>query len=107
MNEEIKVLSYLQKYIDKNKQDEEWIIKGNILETPAMIGYLETKELLNYIINLQEENKKLVKVIDELEEYILNHYIVGHTVQNASLDDILNKITELKGGSDEKVESEE
>lgn len=46
---------------------------------------------------LKQENQKLVKVFDELEEYILNHYIVGHTVQNASLDDILNKLTELKG----------
>ena len=89
----------------------------------------DKKPLLNYITNLQEElketnesltwwtnrfnaverdnkelkqeNQKLVKVIDELEEYILNHYIVGHTIQNASLDDILNKLTELKGGSDD------
>ena len=50
---------------------------------------------------LRKENQKLVKVIDELEEYILNHYIVGHTVQNASLDDILNKLTELKGGNND------
>lgn len=34
--------------------------------------------------------------IDELENFILNHYIVGHKVQNASLDDILNKLKELK-----------
>ena len=70
MNEEIKVLSYLQKYIDKNKQDEEWIMKGNILETPAMIGYLETKELLNYITNLQEENNLLKAKIKCMEEKI-------------------------------------
>ena len=53
--------------------------------------------------DLRKENQKLIKVFDELEEYILNHYIVGHAVQNASLDDILNKLTELKGGNNERV----
>ena len=39
---------------------------------------------------------RLNNILDELENYILNHYIVGHTIQNASLDDILKKIKELK-----------
>ncbi len=53
---------------------------------------------------LKEENHNLCKeleryknIVNELENFILNHYIVGHKVQNASLDDILNKLKELKG----------
>lgn len=61
----------------------------------------DKKPLLNYITKLQEENQKLVKVIENLEEYIKSCYIVGHTIQNASLDNILNKLTDLKGGSDD------
>ena len=43
-----------------------------------------------------KEIERLNNIINELEEFILNHYIVGHTIQNASLDDILNKLKELK-----------
>ena len=42
------------------------------------------------------ERERLNNIINELEEFILNHYIVGHTVQNASLDAILLKLKELK-----------
>lgn len=33
---------------------------------------------------------------NELKEFILNHYIVGHKVQNSSLDMIINKMKELE-----------
>lgn len=59
MNNEIKEILYLQDYIDKYKSDEKAIINGNRLTTPAMLDYLEAKELLDYITNLQEENKQL------------------------------------------------
>ena len=45
---------------------------------------------------LQQKIDRLNNIINELEEFILNHYIVGHTVQNASLDAILLKLKELK-----------
>ena len=45
-----------------------------------------------------KEIERLNNIIDELEKYILNHYIVGHQIQNASLDGILNKLKELKEG---------
>ena len=35
---------------------------------------------------------------NELKEFILNHYIVGHTVQNGSLDMIINKMKEIENG---------
>ena len=50
----------------------------------------------NYIVDLKNANNQLTNNWNELEEFILNHYIVGHTIQNASLDAILNKMKELK-----------
>ena len=45
---------------------------------------------------LDNEVQRLNNIINQTEEIILNHYIVGHKVQNASLDMILNEIKELK-----------
>ena len=53
--DEIKEILYLEKYIDKYKSDEKAIINGNRLTTPAMLDYLEVKELIDYITNLQEK----------------------------------------------------
>lgn len=96
-----------------NLQEENLKLKNNMsgitMEeyTRALNNYQELKETNeeHRKINgdLRKENQKLVKVIEELEEYIKSCYIVGHTVQNASLDDILNKLTELKGGGDSEV----
>lgn len=90
--------------------------------------------LKDYITNLQEENQKLVKVIDTIldfnffkEECPLNFGFKDEK-ESKSLDvfyedewcetncndeykkcwlKYFNKLTELKGGSDEKVENEE
>lgn len=72
-----------------NRTYEEWI------------KYYEnaTKEqVIEDTMHDMEEINRLNNIITELEKYILNHYIVGHTIQNASLDDILNKLKELKEG---------
>lgn len=59
------------------------------------------------VMKTEEYNYRLQQISqltnnwNELEEYILNHYIVGHTIQNASLDDILRKMKEIKEGSNE------
>lgn len=75
MSDEIKEILYLQEYIDKYKNDEKAIINGNRLTTPAMLDYIETKEILDYITNLQEEleeQKRIeqadFKIIQNLEE---------------------------------------
>lgn len=52
--------------------------------------------ILNQFYYDHLEMEKYKNIINDLENYILNHYIVGHTIQNASLDDILNKLKELK-----------
>ena len=46
---------------------------------------------------LDKEIERLNNIIKQTEEIILNHYIAGHKVQNASLDMILNKLKELRG----------
>ena len=54
----------------------------------------ETYKLLEKIDLLEEENQRLNNVLNELENFILNHYIVGDKVQNYSLDCILKKLKE-------------
>ena len=58
MNKELEaydVIKHLKNYYNRNKEDEKWIIKGNILTTPAMLDYLEVKLLLEHINNLQKK----------------------------------------------------
>ena len=66
MNDEIKEILYLEKYVDKYKSDEKSIINGNRLTTPAMLDYLEARTLLDYITNLQQENEKLKEILENL-----------------------------------------
>lgn len=105
MNKDIK--ETIQNRIEDIYQSGEYIYQAKELE-----------EILNYITNLQEENQKLVKVISELEKHINEFPAISYAsveeVDGKRLsglvipkDYILNKLTELKGGSDEKVESEE
>ena len=74
---------------------------------------IHLKTLLNYITNLQEENQKLVKGIDEIEKEIWKIRQLTFTKYNSNEwnnclsfnDDILpviNRLKELKGdGSNE------
>lgn len=118
MNEEIKEI------LDNFKSYEDRYNKYN--ETEFIIIKRDITLLLNYITNLQEENQKLketneehrkingelrkenqklVKAFDELEKWLKedkekagNNFEMGRCF---NMFDILNKLTELKGGSDE------
>ena len=57
---------------------------------------IEDRRLYAYINDLQQELQRKDSNWNELKEFILNHYIVGHTVQNGSLDMIINKMKELE-----------
>lgn len=46
--------------------------------------------------NLQQELQRKDNNWNELKGFILNHYIVGHKVQNSSLDMIINKTKDLE-----------
>lgn len=53
------------------------------------------REILRICANKQN-------IIDELKEYMVNLYIVGYTIQNATLDSIFHKIKELEEKYDER-----
>ena len=63
----------------------------------------------SYTVNLFEkqleekdkEIERLNNILDELEKHILSLYIVGHTVQNATLDSIIYKLKKLKENNNE------
>lgn len=68
------------------------------------------RKCLNMLEDYKQENQKLVKVFDELEKYIKENSWYYNTSDGCQWIDqfkLLDKLTELKGGSDEKVESEE
>lgn len=94
MNEEIKeILNGLSKKASIYKMQ---INKGTSFNT----NEYEANELLNYITNLQEENQKLNKIIDELEKWLKEDKeksaITFEMGKCFNMFDILNKLTELK-----------
>lgn len=130
MNEDIKeILENIKKSLENNNIED--------IATIGYDTYPERwLKLLNYITNLQEENQrlkdeieeistshfilfkrydkiekenqKLVKVIDELEKYLIlgideDICIQGDMYFGEACETILNKLTELKGGSDESL----
>lgn len=56
----------------------------------------EERKQYDYEDYLLDELQKKDNNWNELKEFILNHYIVGHKVQNGSLDMIINKMRELE-----------
>lgn len=54
-----------------------------------------------FVKQLQQELQRKDNNWNELKEFILNHYIVGHKVQNSSLDMIINKMKELESKGEE------
>ena len=67
-------------------------------------GFLDDFNVMNYqVSNLSQQIDKLNLELqrkdnnwNELKEFILNHYIVGHKVQNGTLDQIMLKMEELE-----------
>ena len=97
MNEDIKeILDNVKKCCDIDK-DASFVVyqKQDIVK------------LLNYITNLQEENQKLVKVIGKINKCMKKYAKTSVDDEKTiiefykQLENILNKLTELKGGSDE------
>lgn len=92
-----------------NLQEENNFLK---LNNPEMNSehFRIVKENKRKIDNLRKENQKLVKVIEELEKYIKNDAKIEIYGDKTGLrtfvdgQDILNKLTELKGG-DKDVEN--
>ena len=82
MNDDVKeILDYFQKDVDKYEESKKYLMEkyGYDEETIDNISqhkrHINTKILLDYITNLQEENKRLKEVIDKIDKYI-NDYNV-------------------------------
>ena len=55
------------------------------------------EQVLQNIENLQQELNRKDNNWNELKKYVMSCYIVGHTVQNGTINQILDKINELEG----------
>lgn len=62
----------------------------------------EQHELLDEIETLQQQLQSKDNNWNELKKYVMSCYIVGHTVQNGTINQILDKINELEGEINEK-----
>lgn len=103
------VIKHLKNYYDRNKEDEKWIIKGNILTTPAMLDYLEAKVLLEYIQNLEKKAElgehykhlysEVKKQKDDAVEYIkedcLDKNLVDDDIRDDAFKNLLRKLGEI------------
>ena len=78
MNDEIKeILDYFQKDFDKYEESKKYLMEkyGYDEETIDNISqhkrHINTKKLLDYITNLQEENKQLKDKLSKIETLII------------------------------------
>lgn len=71
-----------------------------------IMHYWSKLQLARDFEELEKENQKLVKVIDELKKHICSEWYCfdNESVEFEVAKDILNKLTELKGG-DKDVEN--
>ena len=63
--------------------------------------YAEQKQIWNRIKEQKRQIQELTNNWNELEEWLLNHYEVENTTQNECIDEVLDKIKEIKGGNKE------
>lgn len=76
--------------------NEEEFLERVLNKIAKEFGYDVASTLELMFIKKEKELDQYKNNWEDLKEYILNHYIVGHEIQNASLDDILNKMKELE-----------
>ncbi len=97
------IYNLITKTIDRYNEDEK-ITEDEYLDILIKIKDLTEEystDVLSINYHLRQELDQYKNNWEELKKYILNHYIVGHAVQNASLDDILNKMKELEEKSND------
>ena len=63
--------------------------------------YAEQKQIWNRIKEQKRQIQELTNNWNELEEWLLNHYEVENKTQNECIDEVLDKIKEIKGGNKE------
>lgn len=69
---------------------------GHHIETIKGEDYVLHKDYTELQNKLDNEIERLNNIINGIDDIIKNHYIVGYTVQNSSIDSILKEIKQLK-----------
>lgn len=95
LDDYVKLKDYITNLQEENKE----IKKSNLI----LIDYQDMEQRLKEV---SEENQKLVKVIDELRTFLKNnaYWVVEigahRNIPYIEVEKILNKLNELKGGSE-------
>lgn len=90
MNKGTGIFNYLKNYVDKNKSNEKSIEEGHMLESPAMIGYFEAKEILS-----------LLDTIDKARE-LVNKQLLSNSNYTGYTDEMcLKDLLSILGDKDE------
>lgn len=100
IKEPITVNSIEYKYFDQKNYEKLLMVYENCL---WFVNNAE--QFMQNLKNLQEKNQKLVKVNDKLANYLIKKLeekkYDNDFERYTAYEDILNKLTELKGGSDD------
>ena len=102
MNDEIKeMLDYFQKDVDKYEESKKYLMEkyGYDEETINNISqhkrHINTKKLLDYITNLQQENIKYKEVIDKVTSR-LEYFLIGNLKYQSSQEEFIKLLIILK-----------
>ena len=102
MNDEIKeILDYFQKDVDKYEESKKYLMEkyGYDEETIDNIHqhkrHINTKILLDYITNLQQENQKYKEVIDKVTSR-LEYFLIGNLKYQSSQEEFIKLLIILK-----------
>ena len=102
MNNEVKeILDYFQKDVDKYEESKKYLMEkyGYDEETIDNIyqhkRHINTKILLDYITNLQQENQKYKEVIDKVTSR-LEYFLIGNLKYQSSQEEFIKLLIILK-----------
>ena len=102
MNDEVKeILDYFQKDVDKYEESKKYLMEkyGYDEETIDNISqhkrHINTKILLDYITNLQQENQKYKEVIDKVTSR-LEYFLIGNLKYQSSQEEFIKLLIILK-----------
>lgn len=111
MNNEIKeILDYFQKDVDKYEESKRYLMKkyGYDEETIDNISqherHINTKKLLDYITNLQQENERLETNCGELQNAIDNIAELVDVPEGMSVEDVYDKVKDYKSRCEKAIE---
>ena len=102
MNDDVKeILDYFQKDVDKYEESKKYLMEkyGYDEETIDNISqhkrHINTKILLDYITNLQQENQKYKEVIDKVTSR-LEYFLIGNLKYQSSQEEFIKLLIILK-----------